>query len=77
MPLKIATYAGLLVALGAFVWGLRILLGTLLFGNPVAGYPSLATIMLFLGGVNLMTLGVIGDIRPRVQRDKITPPLFR
>lgn len=76
MPLKIATYAGLIVALFAFIWGMRILLGTLLFGNLVPGYASLATIMLFLGGVNLMTLGVIGEYLGRIFNETKSRPLY-
>ena len=60
MPLKIATYMGLLVAFASGVYGGLILIDTLLYGNAVPGYPSLVVIVLFLGGVQLMTLGVIG-----------------
>ena len=76
MPLKFATYVGLIIAVVAFIWALRILIGTLLFGSAVAGYPSLAIIMLFLGGVNLMTLGVIGEYLGRTFNETKSRPLY-
>ena len=76
MPLKIATYVGLLVALLAVVYGAQVVVKTLLFGNPVAGYPSLMTVMLFLGGVQLVTLGVIGEYLGRVFNETKRRPLY-
>ena len=76
MPLKIATYVGLLVALLAVVYGAQVVVKTLLFGNPVAGYPSLMTVMLFLGGVQLLTLGVIGEYLGRVFNETKRRPLY-
>ena len=49
-PLKIATYLGLATSSVSFLYGLFLLVRTLLFGNPVPGYPSLIIIVLFLGG---------------------------
>ena len=76
MPLKIATYFGLLVAIGAVIYGLIITARTLLFGNPVPGYPSLLVVVLFLGGVQLMTLGVIGEYLGRVFNETKQRPLY-
>ena len=76
MPLKIATYVGLLVALLAVIYGAQVVVKTLLFGNPVAGYPSLMTVMLFLGGVQLLTLGVIGEYLGRVFNETKQRPLY-
>jgi polyisoprenyl-phosphate glycosyltransferase len=76
MPLKIATYLGLAVALLSVAFGAQVVVKTLLFGNPVAGYPSLMTVMLFLGGVQLMTLGVIGEYLGRVFNETKQRPLY-
>jgi len=76
MPLKIATYLGLAVALLSIAFGAQVIIRTLLFGNPVAGYPSLLTVMLFLGGVQLMTLGVIGEYLGRIFNETKHRPLY-
>ena len=76
MPLKVATYLGLIVALASVVLGVKVLVATLLFGNSVAGYPSLMTALLFLGGVQLMTLGVIGEYIGRVFNETKGRPLY-
>ncbi len=74
-PLRVATYVGLVTALIAFGFGLWIIAKTLLWGNPVAGYPSLMTVMLFLGGMQLMALGVIGEYLGRLYMEsKARPP---
>ncbi len=76
LPLKIATYLGMAVALFAAVFGAQLVVRTLLFGNPVAGYPSLMAVVLFLGGVQLITLGVIGEYLGRVFNETKGRPLY-
>lgn len=76
MPLKVATYLGLFVALAAAIFGAQVVVRTLIFGNPVAGYPSLMTVILFLGGVQLITLGVIGEYLGRVFNETKGRPLY-
>jgi glycosyltransferase involved in cell wall biosynthesis len=76
MPLKIATYVGLIVALLSVAYGAQVIVKTLLFGNSVAGYPSLMTVMLFLGGIQLMTLGVIGEYLGRIFNETKQRPLY-
>jgi len=75
-PLKIATYAGLLTATIALVYALQVIAKTILFGNPVAGYPSLMAVVLFLGGVQLMTLGIIGEYLGRIFNETKNRPLY-
>lgn len=76
MPLKIATYLGLLAALGALLYGGFMVVRTLLFGNEVPGYPSLLVVVLFMGGAQLITLGVIGEYLGRVFNETKARPLY-
>lgn len=75
-PLKFSTYIGLCTAFGAFIYGIYMLITTLLFGNPVAGYPSLLVVMLFLGGVQLMSIGVLGEYIGRIFTETKQRPLY-
>ncbi|MHC4974311.1 MAG: glycosyltransferase family 2 protein [Planctomycetota bacterium] len=75
-PLKIATYLGLLIAVLAFAYAVVIVYKTLVWGNPVAGYPSLMTVILFLGGVQLMTMGVMGEYLGRMFEEVKQRPLY-
>jgi glycosyltransferase involved in cell wall biosynthesis len=75
-PLKIATYVGLLTALAAFAFGAWIVFKTLVWGDPVAGYPSLMTVVLFLGGVQLIALGLIGEYLGRLYEESKQRPLY-
>lgn len=75
-PLRVATYVGVLTALLAFVFGVWIIAKTLLFGDPVRGYPSLMTVVLFLGGVQLIALGMIGEYLGRLYEEAKQRPLY-
>ena len=76
IPLKVATYVGMLTALGAFLFGVFVVLQTIFYGNPVAGYPSLLVVVLFLGGIQLMALGVIGEYLGRMFDETKGRPLY-
>uniref|UniRef100_UPI0039C1F231 glycosyltransferase n=4 Tax=Enterobacter TaxID=547 RepID=UPI0039C1F231 len=65
-PLRMWTYIGLLVAGMAFLYGAWMIIDTLAFGNPVRGYPSLLVSILFLGGVQLIGIGVLGEYIGRI-----------
>jgi polyisoprenyl-phosphate glycosyltransferase len=75
-PLKLATYLGLSVAGFAVVFGAQLIVRTVLFGNSVAGYPSLMAVVLFLGGTQLITLGIIGEYLGRVFNETKRRPLY-
>ena len=76
IPLKVATYLGIITALGAFLYGLFIVIQTVIFGNPVPGYPSLLVAILFLGGIQLVALGVIGEYLGRMFDETKGRPLY-
>ena len=76
MPLKFASYLGLAVSIFAALFIVQLVIRTILFGNPVAGYPSLMAVVLFLGGVQLLTLGVIGEYLGRVFNETKRRPLY-
>lgn len=76
MPLKLATYLGVLVAGAAFFYGMVIVVKTLLYGDPVAGFPTLITVILFLGGIQLLFLGILGEYLGRMFDETKRRPLY-
>lgn len=66
IPLRIWTYIGLVVAGISFIYGLWMIIDTLAFGNLVRGYPSILVSILFLGGVQLIGIGVLGEYVGRI-----------
>ncbi|MFE0501630.1 glycosyltransferase family 2 protein [Lysobacter soli] len=75
-PLRLATYLGLVTALVAFVYGVAIIVKALLWGDPVAGWPTMMSVILFLGGVQLIALGVIGEYLGRLYDESKQRPLY-
>ena len=65
-PLRFASVLGLLIYSAAFVYLLFVVGKTLLFGDPVAGYPSMISVILFMGGIQLVVLGIIGEYVGRI-----------
>ena len=76
LPLRVATYAGVVAALAAFAWGAWIITRTLLWSDPVQGWPSLMTVVLFLGGIQLMALGIVGEYLGRTYLEVKRRPLY-
>jgi glycosyltransferase involved in cell wall biosynthesis len=76
LPLRLATLAGVLASLAAFVFGAWVLLKALLWGDAVRGYPSLMVVILFLGGMQLLALGVIGEYLGRTYTESKQRPLY-
>ncbi|HXZ21178.1 MAG TPA: glycosyltransferase family 2 protein [Pseudolabrys sp.] len=60
-PLRIASLLGLLLAAGALIFGIEILIETIIYGKDVPGYPSLVVGLMVLGGVQLVLIGVLGE----------------
>ncbi|PWK88485.1 glycosyltransferase family 2 protein [Fulvimonas soli] len=75
-PLRLATWVGLGSSLLAFLYGLWVLGKALLYGDPVRGYPTLMLVILFLGGVQLLALGVIGEYLGRNYAESKRRPLY-
>lgn len=75
-PLRMWTYIGLFVAGIAFLYGAWMILGTLAFGNPVRGYPSLIVSILFLGGIQLIGIGVLGEYIGRIYTEVKERPRY-
>ena len=75
-PLRIWTYIGILVAGLAFLYGTYMLFDKLFFGNPVPGYPSLLVSILFLGGIQLIGIGVLGEYIGRIYIETKQRPKF-
>ena len=75
-PLKIATIMGLIVSLCAFCYMLFVIVKSLFIGDPVAGYPTIMVVMLFLGGVQLLSLGIIGEYIGRIFNETKNRPVY-
>jgi glycosyltransferase involved in cell wall biosynthesis len=76
LPLRIWSYIGAFVALFAIAYAGFIAVDTMLFGNPVPGYASLITSVLFLGGIQLISLGVLGEYVGRILTETKQRPLY-
>jgi glycosyltransferase involved in cell wall biosynthesis len=76
LPLKAASFLGVVTATGAFAYGAFILFRTLLQGVDVPGYASIVVIMLFMGGVQLIALGIIGEYLGRTFNEAKRRPLY-
>lgn len=75
-PLRLATYLGLATALLAFVYGLWVVVKALVWGDPVQGWPTMMAVILFLGGVQLIALGLIGEYLGRMYEESKQRPLY-
>lgn len=75
-PLRFSTYTGLVVSFFAFAYMLYLVIRTLFFGTDLAGYPSMMAAILFLGGVQLLSLGVIGEYIGRIFNETKNRPLY-
>lgn len=76
VPLRFATWIGMLVAISAFIYGVIIIVKTAILGNDVPGYPSLMVVILFLGGIQLTALGIIGEYLGRMFNESKQRPLY-
>lgn len=75
-PLSIASISGIVMCLVAFIALIVIIVKTLLFGDPVSGWPSLACLILFVGGLQLLCLGIIGKYLAKTYLETKDRPLY-
>ncbi|ECA7135187.1 glycosyltransferase family 2 protein [Escherichia coli] len=76
VPLKIWTYLGLFISGFSFFYAMYLILDKLLFDNPVPGYTSLLVSILFIGGVQLIGIGVLGEYIGRIYMETKQRPKF-
>ena len=74
LPLRISTVIGCIVSLLAFVYMLFVYIKALVWGDPVRGYPSMVMLILFLGGIQLLSLGIIGEYIGRIYNETKNRP---
>lgn len=75
-PLRISTIMGLLVSFFAIIYMIYILIKTILVGEPVQGFPTIIIIILFLGGIQLLSLGIIGEYLGRIFYETKNRPVY-
>lgn len=76
VPLRVWTYVGLVISSLAFLYAGFLVIRTLVRGVDVPGYASLMVVVLFLGGIQLLTLGIIGEYLGRVYEEVKGRPLY-
>ena len=76
VPLRIISMMGLAVSVFAFIYLLVVFIKALIWGNPVSGYPSLMSAILFLCGIILLALGIIGEYMGIIYNETKKRPLY-
>ena len=75
-PLRISTVVGFIVSMCAFLYMIYVFFKAVLFGEPVQGYPTLVILILFLGGIQLLSLGIIGEYIGRIYNETKNRPEY-
>ena len=75
-PLRFSTIVGFFISMIAFGYMCWVLIKALIWGDPVAGYPSLMVVILFLGGIQLLSLGIIGEYLGRIFNEAKGRPVY-
>lgn len=76
VPLRLASIVGFIISLCAIVYMLYIIIKTLIYGIDWPGYPSLVSIVLFIGGTQLIVLGIIGEYLGKIFNETKNRPLY-
>lgn len=75
-PLRFSSLFGVIISVVAFFFMIFVVIRALLFGDPVPGYPSLMAVILFLGGIQLLSLGIIGEYLGKVFYETKGRPVY-
>jgi glycosyltransferase involved in cell wall biosynthesis len=75
-PLRLVSITGMLLSMLSFLYGLFIVITHLLYGDPVQGYTTLITVVLFFAGINLVSLGVVGEYVGRIFDEVKNRPVY-
>ncbi|RKA94206.1 putative glycosyltransferase [Listeria monocytogenes] len=76
LPLRLSTIAGFAISLGTFIYLIYIVIKTLIVGSDVSGFPTLMITILFLGGIQLISIGIIGEYLGRIFNEVKKRPLY-
>lgn len=76
VPLAISSFMGILLCLAALIWSLVIVVKTLVWGDPVAGFPTLACLLLLIGGSIQLSLGIIGQYLAKTYLETKKRPIY-
>lgn len=75
-PLRISTILGFIISVVAFLYMLFIIIKTFIYGDPVQGFPTLIITILFLGGIQLISIGIIGEYIGRIFNETKNRPVY-
>lgn len=75
-PLRLATISGFIIAFISFLYGLYFISKTLLFGEPVQGFTTTIVVVLFLGGIQLLAIGILGEYIGRIFTETKNRPVY-
>ena len=75
-PLRIASLVGALIAIWALCYMAWIIFKVLMWGDPVAGYPTIMTVMLLLGSIQLIAIGILGEYIGRIFNEVKRRPVY-
>lgn len=76
MPLRLATILGFITGLGAIIYLIWTLIKVFIWGDPVAGFPTLISVILFLGSVQLICIGILGEYIARIFNESKRRPNY-
>ena len=75
-PLRMSSVFGFIVSIAAFLYMMFIIVKTIIFGDPVQGFPTIVTLILFLGGVQLISIGILGEYIARIFNETKNRPTY-